>query len=330
MIDNESVGITRERINQIPDTWNQPFTPNDIPSVASILEEVNQDPNLENKGEISKAKANKDYIGLTDDELAIRIPEFINSCLLEMTQYEEVSRQPAEERLRKLREVAPTVTRIIDLAAPGDYYHLVKEDRFKGDPPMRGADRVRSDQAAILGIVLAGIKENWPEEDLLLFLNQHVLTTDNPQLNGLREKAKQALQNSGIRLVYAGREDEVQAIKTVLNQKNIFIPKECVDFIGPEGIDNTIDQTRRIKEYLHDNLRPGDSFIEPLNIQGIRSMRMANKYGMVPQDTNAFVYAMPTATGETALGYRRREIRGAVFYSLTDQATFAPVVHKVI
>ncbi len=326
MTDTEPVGITRDRIGQIPDARSlpfEPFAPDGIPSASSILESVNHD-------EIPKAKANKDYNGKTDEELGIGIPQLVDDCLSEMMLYEKISRQSAKERLEKLREVAPSVTRIVDFSAPGDYYHLTKEDRFKKEPAMIGADRVRSDQAAILAIVLAGIKENWPEEELLLFLNQHVLTSDNPELNKLREKAKQAVTKSGIRLVYSGREDEVKAIETVLNQKNIFIPKECVDFLGPEGIENTVGQIRETKKYLGKYLKDGDSYIVPINVQGIRGMRMAEEYQMTPPGTKALVYAMPTSTGESAFNYRSGEVKGTVFYYLTKKASLNPADRRII
>ena len=323
MTDFEPVVITKGRLNQIPTPWNEPFNSIvDLPMGLVILDEVFYEPkdpkNPDDKpGEVLKAKRDSNYIGLTDEDLKTKVPWLVADCINEMSEYELAARQPAIERLKKLREIAPKIKRIIVRSAPGDYKHLNKNDRYKDDPAMQGADRLRSDQAAILAIVLAGIKEGWSEQNLLLFLNQHILTNDNEELNELREKAVQAVADSGIRLVYTGREDEIKSIKILLNQKHIFIPKESVDILGPEGIDNTIDQTKEFAKYLKDNLAPGDGFIEPINIQGIRSMRMASAYEMIPSGTSAYTYAMPTSGGYKSQEYKKGEIRGTIFYALT-------------
>ena len=330
MTDFEPVVITKGRLNQIPTPWNEPFNSIvDLPMGLVILDEVFYEPkdpkNPDDKpGEVLKAKNDSNYIGLTDEDLKTKVPWLVADCINEMSEYELAARQPAIERLKKLREIAPKIKRIIVRSAPGDYKHLNKNDRYKDDPAMQGADRLRSDQAAILAIVLAGIKEGWSEQNLLLFLNQHILTNDNEELNELREKAVQTVADSGIRLVYTGREDEIKSIKILLTQKHIFIPKESVDILGPEGIDNTIDQTREFAKYLKDNLAPGDGFIEPINIQGIRSMRMAAAYEMIPSGTSAYTYAMPTSGGYKSQEYKKGEIRGTVFYALTKQASFDP------
>lgn len=336
MTDFEPVVITKGRLNQIPTPWNEPFNSFvDLPMGLVILDEVFYEPkdpkNANDKpGEVMKAKLDANYIGMSDEKLGTEIPNLVSACLEEMVGYETAARRPVAERLKKLREIAPTIKRIIVRSAPGDYKHLNKNDRYKDDPAMQGADRLRSDQAAILAVVLAGIKEGWSEQDLLLFLNQHILTNDNEELNNLREKASMAVAKSGIRLVYTGREDEIKAIKTVLNQKHIFIPEESVDILGPEGIDNTIDQTRELAKYLKKNLIPGDGFIEPTNIQGIRSMRAAAACEMIPPGITAHVYAMPTLGGSKSLEYKKGEIKGTVFYALTKQASFNPAPYTMV
>lgn len=331
MADSEPVGITVARLDRIPDPWKETFTPNDLPSRASILNDIYQkDPRDTKSSEIVRARQHEDFIGLTDQELDLKVPALVDACLAEMLEYETVAREPAEKRLAKLRQVAPSVTRVIDRSAPGDYYHLNKDDKYKHDPSMQGGDRVRSDQSAILAIVLSGIKENWPDSELLLFLNQHILGNNNEGLNKLREKAKGAVRNSGIRLAYSGQEDEVKAIQTVLDQKNVFIPKECVDFVGPEGIVDTLAQTKRFKEYLENNLKPGDAFVEAINLQGIRASRMAQMFGMVPPNTNYLIYAMPTIKDNMSSKYRKDEIQGTVFYALTAKASFDPAPHQII
>ena len=336
MSDTEPVVITAGRLNQIPTPWNEPFNSDiDLPHGYAILDEVFYEPkdpkNPDDKpGEVLKAKLDASYIGITDEDLKTKVPWLVADCINEMSEYELAARQPAIERLKKLREIAPKIKRIIVRSAPGDYKHLNKNDRYKDDPAMQGADRLRSDQAAILAIVLAGIKEGWSEQNLLLFLNQHILTNDNEELNELREKAVQAVAKSGIRLVYTGRKDEIKSIKILLTQKHIFIPKESVDVLGPEGIDNTIDQTREFAKYLKNNLAPSDAFIEPVNIQGIRSMRTAAPYEMIPPGIKAYVYAMPTMSAPTSLEYKKGEIKGTIFYALTKQASFDPAPHTMV
>jgi len=334
MSDHEPVAINTTSLEKIPNPWNDAFSEVNLPPHNLILEELyhvrstGEPPGKD--GEVIRAKQSEGFIEMADSELDIKVTDLVDSCLKEMLEYETIARESPEKRLAKLKQIAPYVTHIIDRSAPGDYYHLNKDDKYKDDPVMQGADRVRSDQTAILTIVLSGIKENWLDRELLLFLNQHVLLNDNEGLNALREKAKEAVRKSGIRLVYNGREDEVKAIKTVLNQKNIFIPKECVDFLGPEGIINTIDQTKMFAEYLKRNLNLGDAFLEAINLQGIRASRFAQAFSMTPPDTNYFIYAMPTVKDDRSLKYRNDEIRGTVFYALTGKASFDPCPHELI
>lgn len=323
MTDTEPAGITFERLDRIPNPWNETFTAKDLPPRSTLIDDTRHE-------EVVRAKQHAEYIGLTNQELDQRVPKLIDACLSEMLEYETVGREPAEKRLAKLKEIAPTITRVIDRSAPGDYYHLNKNDKYKYDPSMQGGDRVRSDQAAILAIVLAGIKQNWPDHELLLFLNQHVLRNDNPELNALREKARQAVRDSGIRIAYSGEAHEIGPIRTALNQKNVFIPKESVDFVGPEGIKDTFTQTEKFAGYLKSNLKLKDAFIEGINLQGIRANRMARVADMVPPDTNYFIYAMPTVKGSRSSEYRGREIKGTVFYALTGKGSFEPVFHQII
>lgn len=331
MADYEPVGINAERFDRIPQPWTETFIPDNLPSRNSILEDIYQKcPTDTKSGEIIKAKQQKDFIGLTEQQLDFQVPALVDACLSEMLEFELTGRESAENRLAKLKQIARIVTRVIDRSAPGDYYHLNKGDKYKHDPSMQGGDRMRSDQAAILAIVLSGIKENWSDKQLLLFLNQHILFTDNEELNALRETAKRAVRHSGIRLVYSGQEDEIRAIRAVLNQKNVFIPKECVDFLGPEGITDTLDQTKRLAEYLKNNLEPREAFIEPINLQGIRASRMAQATQMVPTGNSYVVYAMPTIGDSRSLEYRKDEIKGTVFYVLTGKASFNPVPYKLI
>ena len=332
MSDTEPVGITQKRLDQLPAVWHERFELSDLPHGLVILDNVFHQPrNSEDKpGEVLNAKKHPDYIGKTDQELYKFVSDLISDCLTEMADYERISREPVEERLKHLKEVATIITRILIPSAPGTYYRLNKEDRYKDDPAMQGAGRLREDQAALLAIVIAGIKEGWPDEELLVFLKEHVLTSNNQKLNALREKARGAVLHTGIRLAYSGREDEIKAVDRVLNQTNSFIPRDCVDFLGPEGVDNTVDQIKKYKEYLQSNLKPGKAYIIPINAQGIRSMRMAGAFHMVPPETTTYVYAMPTLTGWQAEDYRTKEIKGTVFYTLTNQASFTPTPHTLI
>ena len=323
MTNIEPVGITVARLDRIPRPWNEAFSPTDLPLRTPILEKIYLN-------ELPKAKQHKNFIGLTDEQLELQVPALVDACLAEMLEYETLARESAQKRLAKLKEIAPSVTRVIDRSAPGDYYHLNKTDKYQFDPAMQGGDRLRSDQAAILAVVLAGIKQGWEDKDLLLFLNQHVLLNDNEELNALREKAKRAIKDSGIRIAYSGEAHEIDPIRTVLNQKNVFIPKDCVDFVGPEGIKDTYTQAEKFREYLQANLKSGDSFIEPINLQGIRASRMAGAVGMIPEGTSYYIYAMPTVKGERSQEYRDREIKGTVFYALIAKASFDPTPHKII
>ena len=322
MTNTEPSGITMQRIDRIPNPWGEKFEKNDLPSSAIIQQDVKQN-------EIIRAKKDPNFIELDDRQIDIQIPNLVNSCLDEMLYIETVGREPSTQRLAKLKTVAPSITRVIDRSAPGDYYHLNKNDKYKNESSMQGGDRVRSDQAAILAIVLSGIAGGWPDGELLLFLDQHILLNNNKKLNALQEKAKQAVRNSGIRIAYCGLAEEISPIKRVLNQRHIFIPKESVDFVGPEGITDTFTQTIELKDYLAANLRPGDSFIEGINLQGIRGNRMAEIVHMKPEDTNYFIYAMPT-TKEGSEKYRENEIKGTVFYALTGKAAFEPVTHQIV
>jgi hypothetical protein len=51
---------------------------------------------------------------------------------------------------------------------------------------------------------------------------------------------------------------------------------------------------------------------------------------MIPPKTNGYVWAMPTVTGSKAEEYRKKEVKGTVFYVLNQQASFEPAPHKII
>lgn len=349
MSDSELYGptgaITIERLPLIPNPRSIPYREGDLPTMFDILAAVShQDTDSTiSAGEISRAKLDKRYIGLSDNELGNQVPTFINKCLEEIDLYEKISRRDVKERLKALREIASRVKVIFCRSAAGDYYHFFKNDRMKTgnfyssdkkdstkhDPASLAADRLRSDQTAILAIVLAGINAEppWPDEELLLFLSKHILTNDDKDLNALKEKARNAVQNSGIRITYSGRIDEEKAIRTVLRQPGSFIPEECVDILPPK-VDNTVDQTKQFKAFLEDlKLENGDIVIEPINIQGIRSRRADKLYEMIPPGISAYTYAMATSDAATL---RANEIKGGIYNWLTGQASSDPAPHELI
>ncbi|OGK12779.1 hypothetical protein A3A93_02695 [Candidatus Roizmanbacteria bacterium RIFCSPLOWO2_01_FULL_38_12] len=102
------------------------------------------------------------------------------------------------------------------------------------------------------------------------------------------------------------------------------------DILPPDDIDNSIDQTIQIGDYLRNNLRQNEAFMEVINTQGIRSMRMAKQQNMIPDSAQAYVYAMPTVGGPQAMEYRTREVKGTVFYALTGQSSFGAAKYELI
>ncbi|PIZ62478.1 hypothetical protein COY16_04140 [Candidatus Roizmanbacteria bacterium CG_4_10_14_0_2_um_filter_39_13] len=314
----------------IPDRRKEFYTRDTLPKADVILRALYQKEELDKNikpGEIERAKSDhKKFIGLAN----LEIEKLVDDCIDEMDTYETISREPPEERLRKIRLIAHDTDLVVVYSAPGDYYHDRKKDRYQNDPAMVAADRLRDDQAAILAIVIAGIRENWSDHDLLLFLEKHVLTNDDPILNNLKEDARQAVAKHKIRIVYTGREDEVAVVERIRKKKNLFIPGECIDILPPENIDNTVDQTKELGAYLKKNLAKGEKFIVPMNLQGGRSMRMANEFGMIPEHTHAIVFAMPTMVGPDAINYRTGEIKGTVYRVLTGDASFEPAPHIII
>lgn len=327
MTDNEpslaSTGtITPNYLNSLAYELTNPYPQALFPQKEDIAREVMPD-------EVERAKQSSQYVNIPNDKLPDEVDKFIESYLKEMTQYEQVARQSPQERLRKLKEIAPRIKKVVVRSAPGDYKHAFKKDKYKDIPAMQAADRLRADQAAMLAVVLAGIREGWDDEILLSFLNTRVLRDFNPQIDRYREMARNAVVKRGIRIVYTGNENEVYAMQKLLShENNTWIPKDSVDVLDHSHINDTLDQTKQLTEHLS-RLKTGDGFIELTNVQGARSARMDQMHGLIPDGCMGYQFVMPTS-GEGELAYRTGEVKGALYYWLSGNASEKPAPYVLI
>jgi len=197
MLDTTEPAGVRIRMYEIPVPGNEPFSKASLPTSASIITGLFQQADPQNKikgGEVFNARQSKDllekYQDRSDADLIPDVSKVVQDSLNEIIEYQTLSREPVTVRLAKLKEIASSVTRVVVQSAPGNYYDPEKEDRYKGISATNGLDRLRSDQGAILSIVLSGIKNgDWTDEELMLFLNKHILTNDDQKLNALRHKS---------------------------------------------------------------------------------------------------------------------------------------------
>ncbi len=319
--------ITPYNIHSIEGPWKTAFQPSiHLPTEKSVMDRI-----LEEDGEAEKAE-----IDPNNERIIKDVRKLISDCRIEMLRYERVARRPANKRLKDLRHVAESIDLIIDISAPGNYYFLNKDDRYFQNQVMQGEDRRRSDQAAILSIVLAGIKAGWPEQELLLFLEQHVLTDKNVELNALKIKARQTLSQSNLKLIYVGRDDEIGPVRRVLD-KNSFIPKEYVKVLGPEKGDSTLGQADLLKKFFLDSFDDSKGIMMPINVQGPRTLRILAATTGLSYANNLYIYAMPTSTegsdptiATDAIEYRVRELKGTAYYCMLKKAAFKPLPYILI
>lgn len=215
-------------------------------------------------------------------------------------------------------ETARKIKRIIVFAAPGTYAQPFKNDRWREHPWAWGMDRYRDDRAARLAIALAGIDSG---ENFLAF-DSYELLDANGAHKDVRERAKQAVENADRRLVYVGNKAEVDGVTSALNSPLAFIPKEKVDIVTNAKMDNTIDNTMALREYLQGcaDLQNGDDIVFVAHgPQLVRIAGMLKHFKAVPEGINSIFEPLPIPR----LGnrYPLMETRGIVAYSAEGRSS---------
>jgi len=298
-----------------------PYDPSSFPNGNSIYQAA-----LE-AGDFKRALEYPNHRNLPEAELK----KIMGDVLEEITELEVAAREP--NRRQVPYEVAKRVKRIIRFSAPGTYYHPVKPDRYENLPWAKNMDRLADDDAACLAIELAGVLSG---KDFSVFKDVILLDGLNPVLNGLRDQVRQAITDSGIRLVYFGRPDEAEAIQKVIDRKGSFVPPSSVDVISisdPSGNDNdvnTISQVTALKKY-YQSANPADEIAVLCDFAPrlVRQARIIAQHAALPQGTTLAVLPLATPTaGEEIL--RELEARGAVAYALRGDAVIESSLPKPI
>lgn len=233
----DGVSVVQRKYLNPPDVT--PYDPSRLQTFQEIFEAAKDDILREEKSPHARRVSREDLAHL------------ILQCMNEVDQLEIAARNP--ERSKLTVGFAKRVKRIVRFSAPGDYYRPSKNDRYEKFDWAMNMDRIADDEAALLGIRIAGLVTG---QDFSAFEKLVLLDQFNPQLNAMREQVRKAISDSGIKFVYIGRPDEINAIKHVLLQKESFIPEESVDLIGSftageniTVVDNTYHQVKAFREY---------------------------------------------------------------------------------
>jgi hypothetical protein len=172
--------VVSATVDVVPNPLLEPYTISDFPNTEQLVEQMlmtNVDPTK--GGEVQRAQLTAHPLIMPESMLREGLRGAVQDCITEMRNLEAVAREPAEQRLERLKLVAPQISTVLDFSAAGDYYHYRKNDRYEHSRTAWGMDRVRADQAAILAIVLSGIRQGWQDADLLSFLNLYIFTNNN-------------------------------------------------------------------------------------------------------------------------------------------------------
>lgn len=271
------------------------FSRSDYPTIEKTLLSIQQDKY------IAEARKQPGSRQLSDEE----IKAFAKQTLDEMFILEQAARSPNIWDISP--EVAQLISLIVDYSAPGTYYRPVKNDRWQDESFAWGLDRMRADIAARLGIHIAGLKTG---RDLSSFAKMGLLDNTDPTLNALQPQARQSITNANLHFYYVGRPDEGQDIIKVINTPSSFVPKENVTVINTPDVDNAIDQTRKLGEYLH---AQGDkNMVLVCQVPQIpRIMSIINHQKIIPDGVRVYVFLIPTPTlglKDNTIGEVRRKL----------------------
>ena len=259
---------------------------------------------------------------LSDEELR----ESTQQALAEVATLEAAAIDPRRWEISP--ETAKAVKMISRLSAPGTYPRPFKPDRYQQFSWAAGLDRIADDAAACLGMVLAGRVTG---NDFSAFKTVDRLDFNNPELNALKPRVRQAIIDSRIKFVYVGRSDEAAAIARVVNHPKAFIPASAVEIVTSPEIDNTLDQIRFLSEYFQrSGLNRGDIVtMVDFPPRLVRIMRMSEQSQPIPKGIELALFPVATPEAKTS-GLPALEIRGAVgYYATTGQAALQSYPYKI-
>ena len=318
--ESNPVSLQQKHLN-FPDRL--PYDPSSLPGIDSIYNAGVE------AGDFEKARQDPHHRDLSEKA----VKKTMTDVLDEITKLEILAREPSRRQVSP--EVVKKVKRVIRFSAPGTYYYPAKPDKYVSYRWAENMDRLADDDVACLVINLAGVLTG---KDFSAFRDVVLLDDTNPTLNSLRGEVRQAIVDSGIRMVYLGRPDEAAAIQRVINRKGSFIPPSSVDLISisdPDGNDdniNTVSQVLALKQYYKENPAKFPDEIDVLcdfAPRLVREKRSIDQYCAVPDGITLAVLPLATpASGKQIL--RELEARGAVAYAMRGDATIEPPVYKSI
>lgn len=306
-----------EIVQSLQEKYLQPEYPGYSRADLKDVEWMWGDPKL--RADLARGRLQAGGIGVSDEELK----RVIADCLNEAHSIETAARSSSKWVLPEDNDPNPLV---VVLSGPGTYYLPTKPDRYEGLPFAYNGDRERSDLSAILGIQLAGARMGI---DFREFRDRRILTGFDPVLDVRREQIRQAILDSGVRFLYLGTNEEVEATRRVVNTKSSFVPQQAVTLIS-DGIDNAYHQAEALKSFLASKSQPArGSICFALPLKAIRFFRMCEGLKSIPQSMQTYVLPMPT-TRSGYPDYVRNEIAGVLNYAVQGRCAPNPSPYRVL
>lgn len=304
----------------------------DVPSlfpenkiILSNVQRKGSEDDMSTWGEVWRGLNKSPYVDSIDDKTISQVTDLIANVRDEMIGLEQHARR--HDRLKLLAEEQQSISHILVLSRPGTYYDATKNDRYRENPAMFGADRLNADRAALVGMQIACLRAGWNMEEIEQFDYIAVIGRENDFLNKNAHRIQNALEKSGLHFVYVGRPDEARAIKSTIS-KSRYIPNDLITVLPPEGIDNTIHQVQAFRKYVSGKNVMGVLAVTDA-LQTPRFTRLATKQNMLPSSVPLSMYVRPTSTnGFTPLA--TGEIQGNVYYALHGDGSFQRAAYKVI
>ncbi len=267
-----------------------------------------------------------------DDET---IQKIISNCLKEAYAIEAAARNP--ERWNITEEDAKRQHLTIVLSAAGGTYAEPRKGNFFGPEWWsRFSDRIQSDAAAILSIMRAGVAAG---RDFSAFTEKPYLSWLNSTLNALRAEVRQALEDSGQKIVYVGTQLEGKDLFNVLRSAKSFVPKELVRIIRPYTVKDTVTQLQPLADYIQKHLQSEenpDGFITKdavitvvMSTQAVRFFRLKQVKDLFPPGIELRLF--PVASSDPALDpFTKAEISGTIANLALGLGDIDPLEYELV
>lgn len=241
-----------------------------------------------------------------------KMRQVIVNGLQEILQLDELAWYYKRSKIPLTNEAASRIKAVIIISGPGTWYEPHKEDRYKDKQWAAWMDRRRLLHGAWIVRRIAEINSSTYFRGSLDTLNDRI---------GM---VKESIINHGPYFIYTGREDERDAVKRVLAEKDVIIPPEKV-YIIEGAIDNTVDQVKTLKIPPEISINSGDRIaIVAHSPQMVRLGHIIQKYKPFPSGIELQPLPLPIPSGGFP-EYPEQELRGLLYYTfITGDASEEP------